>query len=315
MLRRLLVALAAVLLVMLIATHRREVLALAEATTRARPQWLAVALLLQASSAACLAALYRQTLAATAVPLRFATACATLLATFAANLLAPSAGAAGLALWVDTLGRRGAPRATVAAGVLAASLLDAAALTVLAALAAVQVAATRALSALEIASAATLGALLLAGVLALGVAARRPDWWARRLDPDWPERTARLLGEAAGALAGRPLRLLSGGVLALAEHAASAAALGALGLAFGQQLDPLALLAAYALAMLAWVASPVPQGVGVVELVLAGTLTATGTPSPAALLVAVTHRGLTFWLPLGIGFVVLWRLETAARRP
>jgi uncharacterized protein (TIRG00374 family) len=334
MLRRMIAALAALLLVVAILTHRREIGALVEALARARPEWLAAALLLQAASVVCLATVFRRTLAAVAVVTRLATACGTLLATFAANLLAPSAGAAGMALWVDVLGRRGAPRPRVVAGVLAGSLLDALALALLVVIAAARVAAERPLAPVEVASAATLAALIAVGAAAIAIAARRPQWWARRLadaqalaarvaarwsrwrpDPRWPERTAALAGDAAAALLSRADRLAVSLLLALAEHAASAAALAAVALAFGQTLAPLALGTAYALAMLAWVASPVPQGIGVVELVLTGTLTLAGVPAPAAALIAVTHRGITFWIPLAVGFLLLWRLETAPPPP
>jgi hypothetical protein len=97
--------------------------------------------------------------------------------------------------------------------------------------------------------------------------------------------------------------------IALAAHALSAASLGALGFAFGHPLPLRGLVAAYALGLVTWIFSPVPQGIGVVEGVIAATTASLGVPLRAAILMALAFRALTFWLPMLAGFVLVRRLK------
>ena len=79
------------------------------------------------------------------------------------------------------------------------------------------------------------------------------------------------------------------------------------GLSLAARLGPLT--AGYAIGFVFWVVSPTPQGIGVVEGVMALVYTSLGVPAPAVLAV-LTFRGLTFWLPLLIGFFLLHRVRS-----
>jgi uncharacterized protein (TIRG00374 family) len=67
------------------------------------------------------------------------------------------------------------------------------------------------------------------------------------------------------------------------------------------------LITGYAIGMMFIVISPTPNGVGFVEGGMALAYTSMGISGPAALSVALVYRGLSFWLPLLIGFVAIQR--------
>jgi hypothetical protein len=88
------------------------------------------------------------------------------------------------------------------------------------------------------------------------------------------------------------------------------AALAMLFLAFRQPAGPGALVAGYAMCILFWIVSITPQGIGIVEGVTALVLASLGVPAEKAAVIALAFRGLTFWLPFGIGFFQLRRVKS-----
>jgi uncharacterized protein (TIRG00374 family) len=80
-------------------------------------------------------------------------------------------------------------------------------------------------------------------------------------------------------------------------------------LAFGQSVVLTTVIAGFSMGFLFMIVSPTPSGVGVVEIAMPTTIIALGTPDGAATLIALAYRGLTFWLPFGYGFVTLRILE------
>jgi uncharacterized protein (TIRG00374 family) len=50
---------------------------------------------------------------------------------------------------------------------------------------------------------------------------------------------------------------------------------------------------------------PAPGGLGAVEAAMAATLVAAGTPAGDALTAVLVYRLLSFWMLLGIGWVVM----------
>lgn len=82
------------------------------------------------------------------------------------------------------------------------------------------------------------------------------------------------------------------------------ACLVAIGYAFGFE-NVEALVAAFAVAAISVILSPTPQGIGVVEALIAGILTAYGCTVATAAAVALVYRGIMFWIPFCIGAVLL----------
>jgi uncharacterized protein (TIRG00374 family) len=111
----------------------------------------------------------------------------------------------------------------------------------------------------------------------------------------------------------QPLRMLLLVVLQLSMFACHSAALLAILHSLGVDPAPLAVLAAYGLALIASTFVFLPGGGGTVEAALTLALGAQGVPSAAALSSAVLFRMLSFWLLLPIG-LLLYRYLTSSQR-
>jgi len=83
--------------------------------------------------------------------------------------------------------------------------------------------------------------------------------------------------------------------------------------AFHVPLSPGTWIAAFTVAYLFLVVSPAPGGVGFVESALTVTLTSFYLPVEDAVVVALVYRGITFWIPLLLGFFALRALPWSRR--
>jgi len=328
--RRWILPLAVVAFLGVLVARRTELDELARTLALGRWPWLAAAAALQGVYYLLYAALCRAAFGVVGVRSRFREVLAVLLGSMFANVVVPSGGAAGAALFMDDAARRGESPARAAAGLLLAmtAILSALALVLVGSLS--YLGAHRELEALEIWGAAALVAMIAVLVLLLALGLRMPralDALLRGtaravgglarglrlpdpLGPDWAARTAGELLEAARALRARPggpVRLLA---LALAMTALDMASLGALFLAFREALRPGVVMAGYAFGILSWLLSPTPQGIGVVEGVMTLVYTSLGVRAGPAALVVLSFRGLTFWLPTLVGFLLLRRLRS-----
>ncbi len=75
-------------------------------------------------------------------------------------------------------------------------------------------------------------------------------------------------------------------------------------IAFQQPVTFGPLVAGYAMGILFAIVFPTPQGIGAVEGIVPLVLTSLGIPASQAIAVVLSFRGLTFWLPLIVGFIV-----------
>jgi len=69
-------------------------------------------------------------------------------------------------------------------------------------------------------------------------------------------------------------------------------------------------VAGYAVGILFWIVSITPQGIGVVEGVMTLAFTSLGIPTAVAATVVLAFRGLTFWIPMLLGFFAVQRMHT-----
>jgi uncharacterized protein (TIRG00374 family) len=129
----------------------------------------------------------------------------------------------------------------------------------------------------------------------------------------WAQQVTDSFSEAAGRIREAPRQALK--VLALSVLA-STCELGCfclVGMAFGLTAAPV-LVGGYVVATLfSWVAIT-PQGVGVVEAMLVVALAASRVNMTVATAVALTYRGIVFWMPFAIGAVLIHRTGSFARR-
>lgn len=329
MLRRLVLWLLVAAFVVAVFSRLADLETLAETLARGRWEWVAAAALLQAAYYTAIAGLYRTTFLAVGVASRMRDLVGVLVASLFVNTVAPSGGMAGSALFVDEAARRGAPPARAAAAVLLARIVDSLGFSAWMLLGLAYLFATHDLAPHQIAAAATL-LLTTAGLAAMLVLALSRtqylrallQWFARAvngviawsgrpapLSPDWADRHAEEFGQAGMALAERRSRLTDALGVAVVVHLVDMLSLAALFLAFRQPLQPGVLVAVYATGILFWKMSPVPEGVGVVESVMVLALSSMGVPAGRATVIVLAFRGLTYWLPMLTGFVLIRRLR------
>ena len=106
-------------------------------------------------------------------------------------------------------------------------------------------------------------------------------------------------------LRGHPREMWLAFGLALNNRILLIAVLWLVALAFQLSLSFDAVIAGFSIGYLFFIVSPTPAGLGFVEGALALTLTAYQVPSGLASLVTLVYRGITFWLPLLVGLTSL----------
>lgn len=315
--------------VWLVFSRLTEIEHLADTLARGRWGWVLTAAALQIVYYVVVAGVYQSAFLAVGVASRARDLLAALLASLFVNTVAPSGGMAGSALFVDEAARRGLPAARAAAAALLARVLDSLGFSIWLLAGLVSLFVDHDLRPYQVAGAGVLvavtagaGGLLLVGLRSPHALHRLLDGFARLvnrvmtwsgrpapLPAGWADRHAGELAQAGRALGERPLRVVRIVGVAVVGHLVNMLCLAALFAAFGQPVQARVLVAGYAVAILAWKTSPVPEGVGVVESVLVLVLTSMGVSSAKATVIALAFRGLGYWVPMGLGFVLLRRLR------
>lgn len=119
------------------------------------------------------------------------------------------------------------------------------------------------------------------------------------------------IGEGLTALRAKrqkPIDLLLPMIWTLANKAVSILILLCSFLSFDVPFSAGTLVAGYSIAFLFLIISPTPSGIGIVEGVMALTLTSLRVPLEASAIVTLVYRAVTFWLPLGGGLAIFRRL-------
>jgi len=244
------------------------------------------------------------------------------------NVVAPSGGFGGIAVFVDDAGKRGHPRGLAAAIGALYLFLDYAAFMVVLAMGWVIYIRRNDLKPGEI----TASLIMLAIVVGLGILiyigsrsreqlGRVLAWLAHRFNLVlWPilhkeyfhEIAAHEFGvEVAEGLA--ILHTKRHGIVvpflfALNGKLLQTLILGITFLAFKVPFTPGTIIAGFASAYLFLIVSPTPYGIGFVETLLPLALTSLGINWEDSVIITLTYRGITFWIPLilgGISFRVL----------
>jgi phosphatidylglycerol lysyltransferase len=293
-------------------------------------QWVTVAVLLQIVYFTIYSALYHSAFTTVGVRSRVAELIPVTFSAMFMNVAVPIGGASGASLFVDDAARRGESAGRAAIGSLLALISDFSAFLLVLVAGITYLVTHRNLKIYEAITAAillvvigTLTAFLLLGLwrpqllnrlmtfaksLANRIAhlLKRPDF----LDEAWVEHNTAEFTEAAIAIAAQPAMLIRTVAIAFFAHTINLATLYALFLAFHQPVHLGVLVAGYSMGILFWVISITPQGIGVVEGMMTLVFASLGVPIEKATIIALTFRGLTFWLPLAIGFVLLNRTRT-----
>jgi len=80
-------------------------------------------------------------------------------------------------------------------------------------------------------------------------------------------------------------------------------------LSFGVPFTAGTIIASFSISYLFLIVSPTPSGIGIVEGVLPLALTSLGVPWSQAVIVTLAYRGITFWFPLGVGAIAFRMLN------
>jgi len=307
--------------------HLAEIEKAAVPLIQGQPVWIILAALLQLFYYAVFAAMFRAAFHTVDIESRIRDLLPVTLGALFVNVVAPTWGMAGAALFVENASHRGQPPARAAAGTLLAQTADFSAFALVLAAGIAYLSLKNKLQSYEIAATVFLIVLLcsLAFFLVLGLwrplllrralgllqsAMDRLAKLAHRsafLPEGWAAGNAADFSHAAAAIRSHPQRLAATLAIALAAHLINIASLYSLFAAFHQTIELGPLVAGYAMGILFWNVSPVPQGVGVVEGMMALVFTSLGVSGIMAVLIVLSFRALNFWLPMLIGFVLLRR--------
>ena len=292
-----------------------------------RPQWVLTALIFQGVYYVTFTAVFQSALYTVEVEGQLRELIPVWFTSVFLNITAPSAGMTGAAVFIDDAARRGQSPARAAAGTMLVLVADYSAFSLVLIAGLTYLFATRNLRFYEVLAAAILllfivglSAILLLGLWRPHRLHRLLTWLqctvqriAARfhrhsfLPDDWAERNAAEFSDAALSIKQHPERLARTYGLAMAAHAAELMTLFMLFRAFHVPVHWGVLVAGYSVGILFWLVAITPSGIGVVEGVMTLVLTSLGVHSAAATLIALSFRGLTFWLPLLIGFLLLRR--------
>ncbi len=293
-----------------------------------RWQWLALAAGLQLSYFVMLTLVYQVAFTAVGVSSQFKNLLPLTFAAIFINSTAPSGGAAGVAVYVDDARQHGQSTTRTAVGTLLVLIADFGSFLMILAAGLIILFSRHNLQSYEFGAGIIMFlyvggmALLLAlglwrpvalrrllvkvqhGVNRVGQVIRRP----MLLSEDWSAYQADEFEESAQLMAARPLLLGVTVGLALTGHAIELAALTAVFHAFSVPASLAVVVVGYAITMLFWIVSPTPNGIGVVEGLVPLVYVSLGVPAAEAALITLSFRGLAFWIPFLVGFVLLRRL-------
>lgn len=245
------------------------------------------------------------------------------------NSTAPTGGTAGYALFLDDARRQGYSVARATAATILVIVADYGIFVILLTIGLLLVILRNEFTFLEGASSLAMYSLVggLLAVLLLG--AWRPlflrrllEWiqrtgnqigsWVKRpsfFPHDWAEKNANDFTAAAEAIATHPERLGRTLFYALISHTINISSLACLFIAFHQTIHLDVLFIAYTMTLLFWIASPTPNGIGIVETLLPIIYASLNVPAEKATIINLGFRGITFWIPLLVGFFLLRRLK------
>jgi phosphatidylglycerol lysyltransferase len=325
-----------ILFVWVVVTRFTELTQLKDTLAQGQWTWVLAAILSQIAYYTVFAGSYQAAFRTVGIQTRTRDLIPVTLASIFINVVVPAGGAGGAALFAEDLARRDKPASRAAAGVLLQMIADFSAFTLVLIPGMIYLFIEHDLKIYEIIAVVILLLITvgLSSILLLGIwnpkllqslfnwAQRTTNWVYGRLNrslslaDDWAKKNAEEFGQASAAVAEHTFDLLRTIGIACVAHLLDLVTLFLLFRAFNQPISLGALVAGYAIGILFWIVSITPQGIGVVEGMMTLTFTSLGIPVGVAAAVALTFRGLTFWLPMMLGFIAVQRMHTlpATRR-
>jgi uncharacterized protein (TIRG00374 family) len=296
--------LAALTAVIIAALHFSEEKKLVRLTAKAQPWWLAIAVVLQASTYLAQGETWRVVTRAAKVSLPLLLAFKLSLAKLFIDQALPSGGISGTLVVARALEQRGISRRVVMASVIVDTVAYYAAYVLTLALALIITIVGGHASLLIILTAiffVVFSVLLTTAALVLSGRKRVGPKWLKRIPAI--KKALALMGEADPKLVRSPRLILESGVFQLAIILLDAATVWVLIRALGDVASPTGVFASFVLSTLLRTISIIPGGLGTFEAASVVTLRLAGVPVSVALAATLLFRGLSFWLPMVPGLV------------
>ncbi len=306
-----------------------EIEALVNTLMKGKWIWVLVAAMLQYLYIVAYAALYQSAFSVVDVKGKLKDLIPVMFGSVFMNVATPLAGSGGSILFVDDARRRGESvvRATTATMLVYLGILGSFQVIMIPGL--VILAVRNQFQLYQIITAVIMYIYIISLVTFISLAVRRPAWLSRILGwilhlvnwvghlikkpevlkAEWVRKTTNEFTNAALALASHPGRVVKTFTVALCAHLASMLSLYAICLAFYKPISLEVILATYFIMFLFMVVSITPQGVGIVEGAMVLVLGSFGMASESSTVISLAFRGLSFWLPLFIGFILLRQLR------
>lgn len=245
------------------------------------------------------------------------------------NVVAPSGGFGGVAVFVDDAGKRGHPRGLAAAVGALYLFMEYAAYMVVLALGWVVFIRRNDLSAGEITASIIMAAIVISLGVLIYIGSRSGEELGRILSRlshrlnrlFWPfihreyfhEIAAHEFGvevsEGLSILHVKHRGLVVPFLLALLCKTLQTLILGTTFMAFGVPVSAGTIVAGFASAYLFLIVSPTPYGIGVVETLLPIALTSLSVAWEDSVIITLMYRGITFWIPLFLGGISFRTLQ------
>jgi uncharacterized protein (TIRG00374 family) len=245
------------------------------------------------------------------------------------NIVAPSAGMGGMAIFISNANRRGISpgKATVAS--MLYIFFDYIAFMVVLTLGLIVLFRRNDLNPSEIAAssiifaiAAALGFLLFLGSRSATALGNALAWMARLVNrvvypfihreylSEWrAHEFASEMADDLRSLPERPSSLATPLLYAFANKALLMGVLISAFLAFQVPFSAGTIIGGFAISYLFLIVSPTPSGIGIVEGIMPLALSSLRVPWSQAVIITLAYRGITFWVPLGVGAFALRLLE------
>jgi len=314
----------------LVISRLAEIETLIQSITRGSWQLMAAAALLQVIYYVLYSALFQAAYTTVGLESGLFELLPLVLASLFINTIAPLGGMAGVALFADDASLRGRSPARAAAGILLVTLVAFVAFSIILIMGLAYLYLLRRLREYQVVAAIilllgtlVLGALLLLArcwprilELLLKSVQHTVNWfavWFKRQSPlanNWAAKNSSDFTKAARAIEHHPWSLGRALLIALIAHLTSMASLYIIFLAFHRQITLQQTVAGYAMCILFTIVSPTPQGIGIVEGIMPLVFRSLRVGSRIAILASLTFRGLSFWIPLAIGFFFLRNIRS-----
>jgi len=251
------------------------------------------------------------------------------------NVVAPTAGAGGVALFAAEARRRGHPTGKVTVAAALFLLLDQAAFLVILSLGLIVLVRRNDLTAGEISAslflfgiAATYASILYIGYRSaeklgdlLAKFARGINWVVRLfrrenyLSEERAHEFAHEIADGFSGLTEKPSSLIRPTLWGIFDKGLLMLILICSFLAFEVPFSTGTIIAGFSIAYLFLIVSPTPSGIGIVEGIMPVALTSLNVNWSQAVVITLIYRAVTFWFPLGIGAWAFRTLHTERAAP